>query len=70
MEYTKLEVQTYKEGVLVESRWFTTKLFPWQTDEIEAYLYRKKPKLKRVNFTYEASKGDYFEGRLILNGEK
>lgn len=69
MEYTKIKFTTYKKetGKLMEFRCYDSKLKPWGEDKILEYLYKKHPKLKKMNFTIEVTTKDFFIGRLVLN---
>lgn len=68
MEYTRIKFTSYKEsGGFIEERYYNSKIQPWDTDKILDYLYQKHPKLLKMNFTMEATRTGFFNGRLVLN---
>lgn len=66
---TKVKIKVYKLGgkfeQLIEG---TVDDQPWETEKILETVYRLYPPLTDRNFTMDVEQGDYFNGRLVLNG--
>ena len=71
MEYTKLTYTAYKQtGKFLELRSYSCKIETFETSKLLTYLYKKHPKLKNLNFSFEAWKDGQFNGRLIINSKE